>query len=106
METLIDDIGSFPLPFGVGRESFSKVYQLAREDILQGKDITKDNFLQSNFSQIVIDSFKKKVASGLDVVNFPQQYDGMKQVGDVIHLAMANGSLLLIRTKRFCPKCT
>ncbi len=104
MGTLVDDIGSFPLPFGVGREGFSRAYQLAREAILQGKDITKDDFLQSNFCSIVLDSFRKKVASGLDVVNFPQQYDGIKQVGDVIHLAMANGSFVVDQDKAVLPE--
>jgi 5-methyltetrahydropteroyltriglutamate--homocysteine methyltransferase len=104
METLVDDIGSFPLPFGVGREGFSRAYQLAREAIFQGKDIMKDDFLQSNFCSIVLDSFRKKVASGLDVVNFPQQYDGIKQVGDVIHLAMANGSFVVDQDKAFFPE--
>ncbi len=104
METLVDDIGSFPLPFGVGRESFGKAYQLAREAISQGKDITKDAFLQSNFCKIVLDSFKKKTGSGLDVVNFPQHYDGIKQVGDVIHSAMANGSFVVDQDKAFFPE--
>ena len=104
MDTLVDDIGSFPLPFGFGRESFSKAYQLAREAIFQGKDLTKDDFLQSNFCKVVLDSFKKKVASGLDVVNFPQQYDGIKQVGDVIHLAMAKGSFVVDQDKAVLPE--
>ena len=104
MDTLVDDIGSFPLPFGIGRESFSKAYQLAREAILQGKDITKDDFLQSNFCNIVLDAFKKKIASGLDVVNFPQQYDGIKQVGDVIHVAMEKGSFLVEEKNAVLPE--
>ena len=104
METLVDDIGSFPLPFGVGRENFSRAYQLAREAIFQGKDITVDKFLQNNFCNIVLDSFKKKVASGLDVVNYPQQYDGIKQVSDVIHLAMANGSFVVDQDKAVLPE--
>ena len=100
MDTLVDDIGSFPLPSGVRRESFSKAYQLAREAIIKGKDITKDEFLQKNFCNVVLDSFRKKVASGLDVVNFPQHYDGMKQVGDAIHVAMEKGSFLVDEEKR------
>jgi len=104
MDTLVDDIGSFPLPSGVGRESFSRAYQLAREAIFQGKDITKDDFLKSNFCNIVLDAFKKKIATGLDVVNFPQQYDGIKQVGDVIHLAMAKGSFVVDQDKAVLPE--
>ena len=104
METLVDDIGSFPLPLGVKREDFSSAYQRAREAIFQGKDITKDDFLQRNFCSIVLDSFRKKVASGLDIVNFPQQYDGIKQVGDVIHLAMENGSFVVDQDKAVFPE--
>ena len=104
MKTLVDDIGSFPLPFRVGRESFSRAYQLAREAIFQGKDIMKDDFLQSNFCNIMLDSFRKKVASGLDIVNFPQQYDGITQVGDVNHLAMANGSFVVDQDKAVLPE--
>ena len=103
MDTLVDDIGSFPLPTRVKREAFSRAYQLAREAIFQGKDITKDVFLQSNFCDIVLDSFKKKIASGLDVVNFPQQCDGIQEVGDVIHLAMANGSFVVDQDKAVLP---
>jgi 5-methyltetrahydropteroyltriglutamate--homocysteine methyltransferase len=104
MDTLVDDIGSFPLPQGVESESFSKAYRLAREMIFQGKDISKDEYLKENFCQVVLDSFKKKVASGLDVVNFPQHYDGMKQIGDVIHVAMEEGSFLVDEKKAVLPE--
>ena len=104
METLVDDIGSFPLPPGVKREIFSEAYQRAREEIFQGKDITKDEFLQNNFCSIVLDSFKKKLATCLDAANFPQHYDGVKQVGDVIHLAMANGSFVVDQEKAVLPE--
>ena len=104
MDTSVDDIGSFPLPQAVDRESFSKAYQLAREAIIQGKDITKDDFLNANFVKVVLDSFRKKIASGLDVVNFPQHYDGMKQIGDVIHVAMETGSFLVEEKNAILPE--
>ena len=104
MGTLVDDIGSFPLPLEVKREDFSKAYERAREAIYQGKDLTQDTFLQSSFNKIVLDSFRKKIASGLDVVNFPQHYDGIKQVGDVIHWAMANGSFVVDQDKAILPE--
>jgi ribulose 1,5-bisphosphate carboxylase large subunit-like protein len=78
MDTLVDDIGSFPLPAGVKSEIYSRAYELAREAILEGKDITKDDFLQENFCKVVLNSFRKKLAAGLDVVNFPQHYSGIK----------------------------
>ena len=52
----------------------------------------------------MLDSFKKKIASGLDVVNFPQHYDGMKQVGDVIHVAMETGSFLVEEKNAILPE--
>lgn len=104
METLIDDIGSFPLPSGIGSEEFYRAYQLAREALSQGKDITKDEFLNEKFCKVVLESFKKKAASGLDVVNFPQQYDGIRQIDDVIHLAMSKGSFVVDEEKAVLPE--
>ena len=104
METLVDDIGSFPLPKGVDIESFSKAYQLARENLIEDKDITKNDFLNFNFGKVVLDSFKKKIATGLDVVNFPQHYDGMKQIGDAIHIAMEAGSFLVEEKNAILPE--
>ena len=104
MDTLVDDVGSFPLPPGVARDSYSKAYQFAREAILQGKDITKDDYLQTNFCKVVLDSFRKKLASGLDVANFPQQYDGIKQVGDALHVAMEKGSFLVEEKNAVFPE--
>ena len=104
MDTLVDDVGSFPLPAGVTRDSYSKAYQLAREAILEGKDITKDDFLQENFCKVVLDSFRKKLASGLDVINFPQHYSGIKQVGDAVHAAMEKGSFVVDQERAFLPE--
>jgi 5-methyltetrahydropteroyltriglutamate--homocysteine methyltransferase len=104
METLIDDIGSFPLPSNVKRDTFSEAYQLARQAIINGKDPSKDEFVQSNFCSIVIDSFRKKIASGIDVVNFPQQYSGVRQVGDMVHTAMDKGSYIVDQEKAVLPE--
>ena len=104
MDTLVDDIGSFPLPAGIKREIYSNAYELAREAILEGKDITKDDFLKENFCKVVTDSFRKKLAAGLDVVNFPQHYSGIKQVGDAIHAAMEKGSFVVDQEKAFLPE--
>ena len=104
MATQIDDIGSFPLPPNVNKENFNKAYQLAREAAITDKDLTKDDFLQKNFCSIVLDSFRQKIASGLDVANFPQQYDGIKQVGDAVHLAMERGSFLVEEKNAVLPE--
>ena len=104
MDTLVDDVGSFPLPQGIGKEAYSKAYGLAREAIIKGKNPAEDEFVQNNFCTAVVDSFKKKIASGLDVVNFPQQYSGIKQVGDAVHAAMENGSFVVDQEKAFLPE--
>jgi 5-methyltetrahydropteroyltriglutamate--homocysteine methyltransferase len=104
MATQIDDIGSFPLPPNVDKEAFNKAYQLAREAAINGKDLTEDDFLQKIFCSIVLDSFRKKIASGLDVANFPQQYDGIKQVGDAVHVAMESGSFLVEEKNAILPE--
>ena len=104
MDTLVDDVGSFPLPPEVNRETFNKAYQLAREAIVDGRDIRKDEFLRKNFCEVTLDAFKKKIRSGLDVVTYPQQYDGIRQVSDVIHMAMAKGSYLVEEKQAVLPE--
>ncbi len=104
MDTLVDDIGSFPLPANVKRETYSRVYELAREAIINGKDPAKDEFTLKNFCEVVVDSFRTKIRSGLDVVNFPQHYSGIKQVGDAIHAAMEKGSFIVDQERAFLPE--
>jgi 5-methyltetrahydropteroyltriglutamate--homocysteine methyltransferase len=104
MDTLIDDVGSFPLPPEANKEAFNKAYQLAREAIADGRDIRKDQFIQKNFCEVTLDAFRKKLSTGLDVVTYPQQYDGMKQVGDVIHVSMNTGSFLVEEKKAVLPE--
>jgi 5-methyltetrahydropteroyltriglutamate--homocysteine methyltransferase len=104
MDTVVDDVGSFPLPGGVNRETFNKAYQLAREAIISGSDVRKDELLLKNFWKVTVDSFRLKLLSGLDVVTYPQQYDGVKQVGDVIHVAMNTGSFLVDEKQAVLPE--
>ena len=104
MKALVDDIGSFPLPAGIKREDFARAYEAARELIGKGSDPVADEFVQNNFYSVVVESFKKKMATGLDVVNFPQHYSGTKQVGDAIHAAMEEGSFAVAQEKAFFPE--
>lgn len=92
MNTLVDDIGSFPLPQNISKKSFNEAYVLAREAIANAKNIKKDELLLNNFYQVIIDSFRKKLNAGLDVANYPQHYDMHKQFADVIHNAMDKGT--------------
>lgn len=75
---LVDDIGSYPLK-GVSRSDFARAYPLALEACALGKDLKKDTFLYENFYKSVALSLSSKLASGIDVVNYPQHYDMHRQ---------------------------
>jgi 5-methyltetrahydropteroyltriglutamate--homocysteine methyltransferase len=104
MGTLIDDVGSFPLPSTVDRETFNRAYRLAREALVNGKDVRADAFLWQNFGSVTLDAFRKKCQTGLDVVNYPQQYDGIRQVSDVVHVAMEKGRFLVEEREAILPE--
>ena len=104
METLVDDIGSFPLPARIKKEQYAKAYEQARELIIKKQDPFKDEFVEKNFCTIVVESFRKKISTGIDVVNFPQHYSGIKQVGDAVHEAMNKGSFVVDQEKAFLPE--
>jgi 5-methyltetrahydropteroyltriglutamate--homocysteine methyltransferase len=104
MNILVDDVGSFPLPSFMDRESFDRAYVLAREAIISGKDVRKDDFLLNNFHQVIIDSFMRKCSAGLDVANYPQHYDMNKQFTDVIHKVMDKGTYLVEEKEAIVPE--
>ena len=106
MGALVDDVGSFPLPPTVDRESFNQAYRLARESVVSGKDLRADAFLWENFGKVMLDAFRKKCQTGLDVVNYPQQYDGIRQVSDVMHVAMEKGTFIVEMQDAVLPELT
>jgi 5-methyltetrahydropteroyltriglutamate--homocysteine methyltransferase len=104
MDTLIDDIGSFPLPPTVDRETYNKAYRSAREAMTNGRDIGEDEFIRKNFCNVTINSFKRKIGTGLDVVNSPWHYDGILQVSDAVHKAMEKGTFVVDEKDAFLPE--
>lgn len=104
MDILVDDIGSFPLPAYAKRELFDKAYALAREAIINRRDIQKDDFLYNNFYRVIMDSFKAKCAAGLDVINYPQHYDIYKQFTEVIQKAMSQGTYVVDERDAVIPE--
>lgn len=104
MDTLVDDVGSFPLPSYADRNTFNRAYDLARQAIIEGRDVMKDDFLSSKFCKIVIDSFKKKCAAGLDVINYPQHYDMYRQFAEPIHGVMKEGTYVVDEKQAFIPE--
>jgi len=104
MNTLVDDIGSLPLPHYANERLFNEAYELAREAIINGKNVKEDKFIFNNFYRVIVDSFKKKLAAGLDVVNYPQHYDMHKQFADAIHKAMDKGTYVVDKTQAVIPE--
>jgi len=104
MEPLVDDIGSFPLPARVNRETYNRAYQLARDAMTAGRDISGDKFIRDNFYDVTINSFKLKMNTGLDVVNTPWHYDGVRQVSDAVHKAMETGTFVVDEKESFLPE--
>ncbi len=104
MEPLVDDIGSFPLPLGVDRETYNKAYQLARDAMTNGGDVSGNQFIRENFYDVTVNSFKVKMATGLDVVNTPWHYDGLRQVSDAVHKAMEKGTFTVDEKDAFLPE--
>jgi 5-methyltetrahydropteroyltriglutamate--homocysteine methyltransferase len=104
MEPLVDDIGSFPLPTKVDRETYNKAYQLAREAMTNGQDVSGNQFVRENFYDVTVNSFKLKIGTGLDVVNTPWHYDGIRQVSDAIHKAMEKGTFVVDEKDAFLPE--
>ncbi len=104
METQVDDIGSFPLPAGIRRDDYARAYEAARTAITSGQDPYKDEFIERTFCRTVVNSFKVKAATGLDVVNYPQSFSGIRQIGDPIRSAMAEGSFVVPQQKAVLPE--
>ncbi|MHA1338858.1 MAG: hypothetical protein ACTSRZ_08110 [Promethearchaeota archaeon] len=69
---LVDDIGSFPLPDYANKELFEQLYWDAYNAILKDIDISRNRSIQKYVIQPIVDSFKKKIDAGLDIVNYPQ----------------------------------
>lgn len=104
MQTLVDDVGSFPLPPFVERKTFEKAYAMAREWAAEGKTLTGDEYLFRNFYAVVRDSFKMKCEAGLDVINYPQHYDIRLQFTEIIHKAMEKGTYLVDEKAAVVPE--
>jgi 5-methyltetrahydropteroyltriglutamate--homocysteine methyltransferase len=104
MATLVDDVGSFPLPPNVDSKLFEEAYRTARKAIIDGKHLEKDEFLSCNFNQIVIGSFVKKIEAGLDIVNYPQHYDMYRQFAEPIHEVMKGGAYVVDKKQAFLPE--
>jgi len=104
MNTLVDDIGSFPLPSNIDKKLFDKAYVAARKILINGKNLKSNDFLVKNFCDVIIDSFKKKIETGLDIINYPQHYDIHKQFTEIIQEATNKGTYVVEEEKAIIPE--
>lgn len=104
MQTIVDDVGSFPLPSHIERKSFEEAYRLARTWAVEGEDFSENEFLYRNFYEVVVASFQMKLAAGLDVVNYPQHYDIRRQFTEVIYKAMEKGTYVVDEREAVIPE--
>ncbi|MEM3699881.1 MAG: hypothetical protein QXL57_03325 [Candidatus Bathyarchaeia archaeon] len=104
MNVLVDDVGSYPLPNSIDKKLFDRAYALAREAIIKGKDMKKEEFLLNNFYNVIVNSFKKKLETGLDVINYPQHYDIHRQFTEVIQEATNKGTYIVEEESATIPE--
>jgi 5-methyltetrahydropteroyltriglutamate--homocysteine methyltransferase len=104
MATLVDDVGSFPLPANVDGKLFEEAYRIARKATIEGKHVGKDEHLLNIFNNVVIGSFMKKVEVGLDIVNYPQHYDMHRQLADPLRESMNEGTYLINQERAMLPE--
>ena len=71
---LIDDVGGFPFPEFVQPDIFNNLYWQAYRGIAGGFDVRQNRGIKNLIYQLE-ESFKKKIDSGLEIVNYPQLGD-------------------------------
>ncbi len=74
---VVDDIGSFPLPGGTTKAAFDAAYPGARDAVLSGKASESSDY--RIVRDVVLESFERKIGTGLDIITYPQHYDMHKQ---------------------------
>ena len=77
---------------------------MQEKQYLKAKTHPKTTFCKKTSAKSWLIHLGKNCATGLDVVNFPQHYSGIKQVGDAVHAAMEKGSFVVDQEKAFLPE--
>jgi 5-methyltetrahydropteroyltriglutamate--homocysteine methyltransferase len=74
-----DDVGSFPLPENIDKEKFNKFYWIAYKGFLSKTDIFSNKGIQIYFINPLIEAFKFKFNSGVQIISYPQLIDMNQQ---------------------------
>ena len=74
-----DDVGSFPLPDNIDKETFDRFYWISYKAFASKNDIFQNKGIQIHFIEPMLDSFKFKLSAGVEIINYPQHMDMYKQ---------------------------
>jgi len=81
-----DDVGSFPLPSNINKESYEKFYWTAYKGLVNNSVIFENKGINIYFIEPFINSFRLKLEAGVQIVNYPQHIDMynqfLKPIGD------------------------
>ncbi|MBD3352154.1 MAG: hypothetical protein GF364_11760 [Candidatus Lokiarchaeota archaeon] len=72
---IIDDVGSIPLPDSANKIMFEKLYWEAYNAFIKNIDVTRNRAVQRYVINPIEISFKAKINTGLEIVNYPQLMD-------------------------------
>ncbi|RMF91432.1 MAG: hypothetical protein D6733_01150 [Methanobacteriota archaeon] len=97
---VVDDVGSFPLPGWISREEFDRLYPVVREEISRGR---RDSEGYRIFRGVILESFERKMESGVGVITYPQHYDMHRQFMEPIELYQKE-PFLMEGQKAFLPE--
>jgi 5-methyltetrahydropteroyltriglutamate--homocysteine methyltransferase len=72
---LFDDVGSFPLPQNIEKETFNKFYWIAYKAYVNNIDINENRGIFTYYIAPLIEAFKNKLNAGVEIINYPQLMD-------------------------------
>ena len=76
---IIDDVGSYPLPKYTNKKLFYELYWDTHKAFLKDIDIWQNRPVNKYVIKPIIDSFRSKIRTGLEVINYPQHIDMYSQ---------------------------
>ena len=69
---LYDDVGSFPLPEYIDKETFEQFYWAAYKGLVNKTDIYTHRGIYNYFIHPLLQSFQLKMNAGVGIINYPQ----------------------------------
>jgi len=70
-----DDVGSFPLPEYIDKETFNQFYWSAYKALVNKTDMFSHRGIYNNVIHSILQSFHLKLNAGVEIINYPQHVD-------------------------------